>query len=270
MNKQPTLERSEPKTGILTKADNLWFRAVLFLIALAAFGLVAMPILTPMLTGASSEWPADAFSHIVRSSAFVAYILIWMSMLAGLSITSKAGRKWRGMSWSFGLHRYMTLLGLGFAFTHALALLGDKYMNYTLAQVAVPFMAGSYKTQWLGLGQVALYSLAVVALSFYVRNRLGVRAWRMVHSLSFALFLMALIHGLQSGSDSASWWAGSLYWVSGLSVLLGSAYRVMASRTGRARHKAAATGLVAIAGRAQIQPMPRVLRVENLDSQPTI
>jgi predicted ferric reductase len=166
------------------------------------------------------------------------------------------------MSASFGLHRYTTLLGLGFALMHALSLLGDPYMGYTLGQILTPFMAGSYKTQWLGLGQVALYSLAVVSFSFYARNRLGVRTWRLIHSLSFALFLIALIHGLQSGSDSGYWWASALYWVSAVSVLVGSIYRVTAVRTGRSREKAVATGLVAVGGRAQARPAPRVLTIQ--------
>jgi predicted ferric reductase len=145
---------------------------------------------------------------------------------------------------------------------HALSLLGDPYMGYTLGQILTPFMAGSYKPQWLGLGQVALYSLAVVAFSFYVRNRLGIRTWRLIHSLSFALFLMALIHGLQSGSDSGYWWASTLYWVSAISVLVGSIFRVAAVRIGRSREKAVATGLVAAGGRAQARPAPRALAMQ--------
>jgi predicted ferric reductase len=222
-----------------------------------------LPALIPLLTGASSGLDYEAFSHISRASAFAAYALVWMSMLAGLSITGKVGRKRPGMQSRFGLHRFTSLLGLGFALVHALTILSDKYMAFTLGQLFVPFMGGNYKSQWLGLGQVAIYMFAVIALSFYVRNRLGVRAWRLIHSLSFALFLMSLIHGLQSGSDSGNWWASGLYWLSAASVLLGSVYRVLAARAGRSRERIAGTGLVVTGGKAQVRPTQRGHLVTN-------
>src|SRR5207244_5798559 len=108
----------------------------------------------------------------------------------------------------------------------------------------------SYKPEWIGFGQLAFYLLVVVAFSFYVRDRLGVHAWRLIHMLSFALFLMVLIHGLKSGTDSQSPWALALYWGSGASVLLASVYRVVAVRRGRAKEAVGATGLIAVSGRA--------------------
>jgi predicted ferric reductase len=139
--------------------------------------------------------------------------------------------------------------------THALMLLGDRSLNYTVGQILVPFLGGAYNAQWVGFGQLAFYLLAVVALSFYFRGRLGIHAWRMIHMLSFALFLMVLIHGLKSGSASQNPWALALYWASGASVVLGSVYRAMSVRRGRAKSAVAAqTGLVVHAGRAQARP----------------
>lgn len=248
---------------VLKKLDRLWFRAMLVIITATALGAVVLPVAAMLLSGESSDPEYQAFSHVIRSSAFVAYILIWASMLAGLSITSKLARKGPGMSASYGVHRYTTLLGLGFAVLHALALLGDKYMGYTLGGLLVPFMERSYKPHWVGLGQIALYAFAVIAFSFYVRNRLGVRAWRLIHSLSFALFLMVLIHGLQAGSDSSYWWARTLYWVSAASILLGAIYRVLAMRVGRSKERALATGLIAVGGKTQARRDSRVLQAKE-------
>lgn len=267
MLRQLTLRRTDPINGDLKKSRNLFFQMLLVAITGTAIALVALPALLPMLGPSSFGLTTEAYSHITRSSALVAYMLLWVSMLAGLSITSKTGRKWPGMSLSFGLHRHTTLLGLGFAGIHALSILGGQHMNYTLGQVLVPFAAGGYKPQWVGLGQLALYAFAIVALSFYVRNRLGVRTWRLIHSLSFALFLMALLHGLQIGSDSGAAWAKALYWVSAGSVLLGSVLRVMAARRGRSRAQVAATGLVAVGGKSQSRAMPRVLNATYLSGR---
>lgn len=265
MIKQAMSGESIQTGGASKKAGNGWFRLLLALITGTATGWVTIPVLAPLLGGASSELGQEAYAHISRASAFSAYVLIWISMLAGLSITSKSARKWRGMSWSFGLHRYTSLLGLGFAVTHALVMLSDKYMNYSLSQVLAPFTAPGAKAHWTGVGQVAIYMFAAIALSFYARNRLGVRTWRLVHALSFALFLATLMHGAQSGGQGRLW-EEALYWVSATSVALGAIYRVVAAKAGRSREKAVATGLVAVGGRAQTQPGARVLHAGSLRS----
>ena len=265
MLSQSTYKPRQQAIGALRNRDH-WFRMLLILITLVSVGTVVLPTVMPLLTTASPSIDNINYSHATKASALVAYVLLWVSMLAGLSITGKTARRWPGMSWSFGLHRFTTLLGLGFAVVHALVLLSDRYMDLSIGQLLVPFMAGSYKPQWLGLGQVALYSLAAVALSFYVRKRLGMRTWRLIHSLSFALFLMALIHGLQSGSDSGLWWARVLYWISAGTVLAGSVYRVWAARSGRPRERAAATGLVVVGGRTQASLMPRAPQSQGVSS----
>ena len=98
---------------------------------------------------------------------------------SGLIITNKLARVWPGGPIAFDLHQFASLMGLAFALFHALILMGDKYINYDLAQVLVPFNSIGYKPVWVGLGQIGFYLLAIVGLSFYVRKRLGNRTWRL-------------------------------------------------------------------------------------------
>jgi hypothetical protein len=116
-----------------------------------------------------------------------------------------------------------------------LVLLGDQYIGYTLVQVLVPFASAGYKPLAVGAGQVALYVLALVALSFYVKQQLGRQVWRLIHFASFGLFGLALLHGIFSGSDGGAWWAQALYWLSGGSVLFLTVYRVLVLRPGQRR-----------------------------------
>ncbi|HUP27702.1 MAG TPA: hypothetical protein VM409_04645 [Chloroflexia bacterium] len=252
----PTITRKRIAERAATPGGDLPLRSLLASVTALVLGIVFVPALAPVVMAGPSHLDTSIFSHVARSSAFVSFGLLWVSMLAGLSITGKTARRWPGMSASFGLHRHAALLGLGMAVLHPVALFTSGYMGYTPAQVVIPFVAGAYKPQWIGLGQIGLYAFAMVALSFFVRDRLGVRSWRLVHSLSFALFLMTLLHGMQTGSDSGTWWATSLYWLSGASVVLAAAYRIVAARIGRARTNAAETGLVAVAGRSQKQCIP--------------
>lgn len=197
----------------------------------------------------------QAYWYISRACAFVAFGLLWLSMLAGLGITSRLSRRWPSLQGSFELHRFTALLGLGFALMHSLVLLGDQYINFSLGQILVPFISGSYRPAWVGFGQLALYLLAVVAFSFYVKDRLGTYTWRLIHMVSFALFLMTLVHSMASGTDSPSFWAQALYWGSAVSVLGLSVYRVVAVRRGRAKVALVGTGLIASGGRGRTPKM---------------
>lgn len=175
------------------------------------------------LAGQHSAW------YLSRASAFVAYVLLWWSMILGLSITNRLARLWPGGPAATDLHQQASLLGLGFGLLHALVLLGDSYIGYTLPQILLPF-GGSYQTLWVGLGQIGLYLMALVTFSFYIRRWIGARAWRIIHYLSFVLFALALLHGLFSGTDSSIAWALWMYVSTGVSVLAMTIYRIVMRR----------------------------------------
>lgn len=198
--------------------------------ALGAFAaVVALPTWLPGLSASLLGAEPKAYWYLARSSAFVAYGLLWLSMVFGLLMTNKLARAWPGGPAAFDLHQHTSLLGLAFALFHGLILLGDRYIQATLAQVLVPFAYSGFAPLWVGLGQLALYGLALVGLSFYVKDRIGRRMWRLLHFISFAVFALALAHGIWSGSDSGAPWAAAIYWVSGGGVLFLTAYRVLAT-----------------------------------------
>ena len=249
--------RREP-AGPARSTGNAWRWGLVAAAGLALAGLAGVP-LWPALTGALSGLAPQTYWYLSRASAFVAFGLLTLSMLAGLGITTGLARRWPSIPGSFELHRFTALLGLGFAAMHALVLLGDQYIGYNLAQLLVPFLSSNYRPAWVGFGQIAIYLLGVVAFTFYVKDRLGTRAWRLIHMLSFALFVMTLAHGLGSGTDSAGLPAQALYWGSAASVLGLSVYRVLALRRGRAKAALAGSGLIAARGQAQTAPARRVV-----------
>ncbi|HYP42088.1 MAG TPA: hypothetical protein VEX13_17160, partial [Chloroflexia bacterium] len=131
---------------------SFWAWKALVVAAITAVVLAIIPELLPSIAEWLSGTSAGAYWYISRASAFAAFGLLWLSMLAGLGITSKLSRVWRGMPASFELHRFTALLGLGMGLTHALVLLGDRSLNYTLGQILVPFLGGTYHAQWVGFG----------------------------------------------------------------------------------------------------------------------
>jgi predicted ferric reductase len=140
-------------------------------------------------------------------------------MALGLLMTNKMTRAWPGVPATFAIHEFVSLLGLAFAMFHGLVLLGDHYINFTLAQVLMPFSTSNFKPLAVGLGQLGFYLFAIVTLSFYVRKNIGQKTWRAIHYISFFAYLGALAHGLMSGTDTGSMWAQVYYWVSGAILL---------------------------------------------------
>ena len=207
---------------------------LIIMLAAVALGAFAAAIILPnWLPGLSQSLLGSepkAYWYVSRASAVVAYGLLWLSMASGLIITNRLARLWPGGPIAFDLHQFASLLGLAFALFHALILMGDKYINYDLAQVLVPFNSIGYKPVWVGLGQIGFYLLAIVGLSFYVRKRLGNRTWRLIHYLSFLTFVLALLHGIFAGTDNTVLAIRAFYWVTGASLLFLLVYRVLITK----------------------------------------
>lgn len=178
--------------------------------------------------------------YLSRGAAFVAYLLMWLSVVFGLMITNKLGRKWPGGLATVDLHQFASLLGLAFAAFHGLILLGDQYIGYSLAQILVPFASSDYRPVWVGLGQIGLYVAALVTLSFYVRQAIGHRVWRALHYSTFAAYVMVTLHGLMSGADSSNLAVRLMYALTAASVVALTAYRIKVTRAQRRRRAPAA------------------------------
>jgi predicted ferric reductase len=206
----------------------------LFIFLLAIFfGLVAaatiLPIWLPGISDSFSGSNPKAFWYLSRATGFVALGMLWISMVLGIGITNKLARLWPGLPPAFAIHEYTSLLGLFFAGFHALILLGDKYSQYRLAQLLMPFGSLQYRPIWVGLGQLGFYAWLIIALTFYIRKAIGKKTWRAIHYASFACYLAALVHGLKSGTDAGAIWAQDFYWITGGALLFLLVYRILTS-----------------------------------------
>ena len=166
--------------------------------------------------------------------AFVASAVGAIWLLPAMLISNKLARMWPGGPTAFDLHQYTSLLSLAFVLFHAVILLGDRYINYTLIQIVLPFNSTSYKLVWVGIGQLTFYGALIVSLTFYVRQTIiSQTVWHIVHLASYVLFITAMVHGLWSGTDSGTPWATLMYWVAGVSTLFFTVYRILAARVAR-------------------------------------
>ena len=76
---------------------------------------------------------------------------------------------------------------------------------------------------------------AIVVASFYVRRRIGQRAWRALHVLTFLAFAGATAHGILAGSDSGAAWTWWMYAGSVTIVMFLFAYRLVTALARRGR-----------------------------------
>lgn len=162
---------------------------------------------------------------VARAGGMLAYLLATASVCIGLLLSLKV----RSPSWprfvTDGLHRYVTLLALVFTAIHTFAIWLDPFTAFLPAEVAVPF-ASHYRPLWIGLGTVATYLLVAVWASEWIRPHIGYAWWRRLHYASFGVFLLATLHGIGAGSDTATWWGMAIYGAGVGSVVLLLAWRL--------------------------------------------
>jgi predicted ferric reductase len=224
MSPGPSVENEFTKSSLSIETFRLIILAMIIGLWAAFFILPAwLPDLTASLGGESPK----VYWYLSRATAFVSLSILGVSMALGLGLSNKLARFWPGAPAAFAIHEYVSLLGLSFALFHALILLGDRYIHFTVLQIFLPFSTADYRPLWVGIGQTGFYVWLIVALSFYIRSRIGHKTWRAIHYLSFLVYLMGIFHGLFSGTDTTANWAQWYYWISGGSVLFLLIYRIV-------------------------------------------
>ena len=69
--------------------------------------------------------------------------------------------------------------------------------------------------------------MAIVYASFHLRRRIGQRAWRTLHYVTFLSFVGATAHGILSGTDTGAAWAWWSYVVASVAVVFLTVYRIV-------------------------------------------
>ena len=135
---------------------------------------------------------------IDRSSGLVSLVLLTVVMVLGVLATGRAGLAWRVVVQ--GLHRELPLVASVLLAVHIGTAVADSYVPLSPLDVVVPFVA-DYRPVWIGLGTLAIDLLIVLVVTSLLRTRLGHGSWRAVHWAAYALWPLAVVHALGSGSD---------------------------------------------------------------------
>ena len=145
--------------------------------------------------------------YATRGAGIVSLILLTGVVVLGIV----SAMRWQTASWprflTTGFHRNLALATLIFLSLHIVTAVVDPFTALGWNAALIPF-SSSYRRFWLGLGVVAIYLLLAIVLTSLLRPLFGHRTWRMVHWLSYAMWPIAVIHGIGTGTDP--WFAWML------------------------------------------------------------
>jgi len=177
------------------------------------------------------------FWLLARASGLTAYVMLTLSILAGLLVKSRPFRTLKPAA-VVDLHRILAMLGLGAIAGHAAALVLDTTVKVSIPGLFVPGLV-SYRPVWTSTGILAAELMVLVYASFSMRKRIGPKNWRRLHWATYAIFAMATVHGLAAGTDASRPWAFALYAVAVSSVAIAATWRfIVPPATARARRPA--------------------------------
>lgn len=168
--------------------------------------------------------------YLSRSAGTVAYLLLAGSTTWGLLLSTGIMKEAVPAALAMAMHNILSWLAIAFTGVHALALLFDNYFTYTLADLTIPFV-GPYRPGWVGLGIAGFYLMLLTAVTFNFRKQIGQTRWRQLHYLTFAVYVLATVHGVTAGTDSGNAGMRILYVGSGLLVFFLTNYRLLSGRT---------------------------------------
>jgi sulfoxide reductase heme-binding subunit YedZ len=121
-------------------------------------------------------------------------------------------------------HEALSLAALVALAVHAVTLLGDGFLNPSVADIAIPF-ASSYRAPWMAMGIIGGWLLLILGLSYYVRGRIGVERWRRLHRYTALAWVLGMAHAIGTGTD-----AGVTWFLTALAIVAVPAFALLVTR----------------------------------------
>ena len=202
-------------------------------------GLPVTSLLGKALDALFAASTVQAMWYVTRAAGLIAYLLLWLSTAWGIAVSSKIFDPVLQGAFTYDFHQFLSLLAIGFVVLHIVVLSADRYLPFSVAAILVPFIA-PYRPLWVGIGVVGFYLTLLVTVTFYLRQHIGMKAFRMIHLASFAAYAFAAIHGLMAGTDSVLPAAQLMYAGTTLVIVFLTVYWVVMLRFNRQPQKTAA------------------------------
>lgn len=182
---------------------------------------------TGVLLGLAWTWVSGASMGLwlmARASGVTAYLLLTAVTLLGLLLShpARARLRWPAAIHRLRLHMSLTIFTLAFLVLHIVVLVLDPWAKVGVMGAILP-MGSEFRPLPVTLGLLSLWAGIITGFSAALAGRSSSRFWLPLHRFSAAVWVLAWLHGVLAGSDTAAWM--SMYVVTGLLVIGMAAWR---------------------------------------------
>ena len=101
-----------------------------------------------------------------------------------------------------------------------------------MAQFLIPFIS-PFRPVWVGVGVIGFWLILLVSITFYIRSKITMKAFRVVHYLSFIAYIGAVVHSVFSGTDTPLPMAQLMYATTFLIIVFLTAYWLLTLRSAK-------------------------------------
>src|ERR1700761_3913545 len=151
------------------------------------------------------ESSTSSWLDLSSTLGLIATVVLTFNLLLGMLLSSAYRRSplWKKLPELLrklsldDLHNWTAYVALALALAHPLLLLGDSSLKFRLLDIIWPVNAPT-QALWCLLGAIALYALITVVVTTQkkIKNRMGFRAWKNVHLISYGTALLFVVHGV--------------------------------------------------------------------------
>ena len=168
-----------------------------------------------------------------RATGVASVVLLTVVLMLGVVMSGRRRPHGESATIVTVLHRSLSLGMTVFLGAHIATAIAETYVSIDAISAVLPFTSG-YEPLWVGLGTIAFDILLAVVVTSLVRRRLPERAWRRVHLLAYALWPIAVVHGLALGTSDQPILRGATV-ACGVVGILGVVWRLTAKHHDRQR-----------------------------------
>ncbi|MCW2945139.1 MAG: hypothetical protein JWR24_1856 [Actinoallomurus sp.] len=172
--------------------------------------VITLLLLAGVLAAAHTRTGAGAVMWLQRFLEFYSGVFALLALTA--AVVAGVGAAQRVVPIRFrilaqAVHRATALMAVGFLVSHVLLKIMEAHA--TVIDAFVPFAGGHGRVLYIGLGTIAGDLLILVMVTGVTRGRFVARSrpwvWRTVHALAYAMWPLAIFHGLLAGRTPKAW-----------------------------------------------------------------
>lgn len=172
--------------------------------------------------------------NVLRAAGIGAYLMLWAAIAWGMIATTGLGATKFARASSTTMHRFLSTAGLTLLGLHLIGVLLDTSVKFKPLDLVIPGRS-EFRPLAIAFGIIAMYAIVAIIATSFARKQIGVTWWRRVHLLSIPAFMMALMHGIASGTDTQRPWMFWIYMATGLSTVFLLLVRGTSARPKRAK-----------------------------------